>query len=162
MGTLRLVTRENKRKLIEMAETFTADIVTRAFKRCRNSKAFGPDIFHLKNLGPRAIEYITALFNLSVNDPDYMEVFINYTVAWLRYLPKDLHIDISRFSAQQRKSWKLILPTINKYLLPSPDQHGFRREHSTTSALLQLTTDITMGFNQRKPPDRTVCVAVDL
>ena len=38
----------------------------------------------------------------------------------------------------------------------------FRQEHSTTSALLQLTTDITMGFNQRKPPDRTVCVAVDL
>ena len=43
-----------------------------------------------------------------------------------------------------------------------PDQHGFRQEHSTTSALLQLTTDIAMGFNQRKPPDRTVCVAVDL
>ena len=51
---------------------------------------------------------------------------------------------------------------INKYLQPAPDQHGFRQEHSTTSALLQLTTDIAMGFNQRKPPDCTVCVAVDL
>ena len=56
----------------------------------------------------------------------------------------------------------LLLPTVNKYLLPAQDQHGFRREHSTTSALLQLTTDIAGGFNQRKPPDRTVCVAVDL
>ena len=56
----------------------------------------------------------------------------------------------------------LFLPTINKYLLPAQDQHGFRREHSTTSALLQLTTDVAVGFNQRKPPDRTVCVAVDL
>ena len=56
----------------------------------------------------------------------------------------------------------LLLPTINKYLLPAQDQHGFRREHSTTSALLQLTTYIAVGFNQRKPPDRTVCVAVDL
>ena len=56
----------------------------------------------------------------------------------------------------------LILPMINKYLQPAPDQHGFRREHSTTSALLQLTTDIAMGFNQRRPPDHTVCVAVDL
>ena len=55
----------------------------------------------------------------------------------------------------------LLLPTINKYLIPAQDQHGFRREHSTTSALLQLTTDIAVGFNQRKPPDRTVCVAVD-
>ena len=56
----------------------------------------------------------------------------------------------------------LLLPTINKYLLPAQDQHGFRREHSTTSALLQLTTDTAVGFNQRKPPDQTVCVAVDL
>ena len=56
----------------------------------------------------------------------------------------------------------LILPTINKYLQPATDQHSFRQEHSTTSALFQLTTDIAMGFNQRKPPDRTVCVAVDL
>ena len=53
----------------------------------------------------------------------------------------------------------LILPTINKYILPAQAQHGFRREHSTTSALPQLTTYIAVGFNQRKPPDRTVCVA---
>ena len=26
----------------------------------------------------------------------------------------------------------------------------------------QTTSDIAMGFNQRKPPDRTICVAVDL
>ena len=47
----RLVTRETKRKPMEKAVTFTADIVTRAIKSCRNSKAFGPDkliIFHLK------------------------------------------------------------------------------------------------------------------
>ena len=55
----------------------------------------------------------------------------------------------------------LFLPTINKYLIPAQDQHGFRREHSTTSALLQLT-DVAVGFNQWKPPDRTFCVAVDL
>ena len=44
----------------------------------------------------------------------------------------------------------------------APDQHGFRPDHSTTSVLRQSTTDITMGFNQRKAPARTVCVAVDL
>ena len=62
---------ETKRKPLEMADTFPVDIVTRAIKSCRNSKAFGPDklsIFHLKNLGPRAIEYIIALFNLSVTN----------------------------------------------------------------------------------------------
>ena len=55
----------------------------------------------------------------------------------------------------------LLLPTINSHLLPSADQHGFRPGHSTTSALLQLTSDIATGFNQSKPPHRTVCVAVD-
>ena len=56
----------------------------------------------------------------------------------------------------------LILPTINKHLQLAPDQQGFRRNHSTISALLQMTTDIALGFNQRKPSDRTICVAVDL
>ena len=56
----------------------------------------------------------------------------------------------------------LILPTINKFLQPAPDEHGFRPDHSTTSSLLQLTTDIAMRFNQGKPPDRTICVAVYL
>ena len=147
----RLVTRETKRKPMEMAETFTADIVTRAIKSCRNSKAFGPDklsIFHLKNLGPRAIEYITALLNLSVTNCQIPAIWESSLIIPIPKPGKVLE--------------SLILPTINKYPQPAPNHHGFRQEHSTTSALLQLTTDIAMGFNQRKPPDRTVCVAVDL
>ena len=56
----------------------------------------------------------------------------------------------------------LILTIVNTHLLTASDQHGFRSGHSTTSALLQLTSDVATGFNQRKPPHRTVCVAVDL
>ena len=56
----------------------------------------------------------------------------------------------------------LILPSINEFLSPAKYQHGFRPRHSTTSALLQLTTDIETGVNQRRPPHRTVCVAIDL
>ena len=52
--------------------------------------------------------------------------------------------------------------TVNTHLLLAADQHGFRRGHSTTSALLQLTSDVETGFNQRKPPHRTICVVVDL
>ena len=47
----RLVTRETKRKSLEMAQTFTTDLMRRAIKSCRNREAFGPDklsIFHLK------------------------------------------------------------------------------------------------------------------
>ena len=56
----------------------------------------------------------------------------------------------------------LILASINEFISPAKDQHGFRPRHSTISVLLQLTTDIETGFNQRKPPHRTVCVAIDL
>ena len=51
---------------------------------------------------------------------------------------------------------------VHNQLLPFADQHGFRPGRSTTSALLQLTSNIAIGFNQRKPPHHTVCVAVDL
>ena len=56
---------------------------------------------------------------------------------------------------------ELILPSINEILSPAQDQRGFRPRHSTTSALLQLSTDIETGLNQRKPPHHTVCVAID-
>ena len=156
-------------KPMEIADTFTADIVTRAIKSCRNSKAFGPDkfsIFHLKNLGPRPIEYITALFNLSVTNCQITAIWKSSLIIPIPKPVKDTSQGSSyRFSLlcpAAKVLESLILPTINKYLQPAPDQHGFRQEHSTTSALLQLTTDIAMGFNQRKPPDRTVCVALDL
>ena len=166
----RLVTRETKRKSLEMAHTFSYDLVRRAIKSCRNSKAFGPDtlrIFQLKHLGPRAIEYITALFNLSVTACQIPTIWKSsliipipkpgkYTSVETSYRP------ISLLCPAAKVLVSLILPTINKYLQHAPDQHGFRPDHSTTSALLQMTTYITMGFNQRKPPDQTICVAVYL
>ena len=48
------------------AVTSTTDQVIKGISNCSNTKAFGPDklsIFHLKNLGPNAIEYLTTLFN---------------------------------------------------------------------------------------------------
>ena len=169
-GETRLVTRETKRKSLEMAQTFTTDLVRRAIKSCRNSKAFGPDklsIFHFKNLGPRAIEYITALYNLSVTTCQIPSIWKSSLIIPIPKPGKDTSLGtsyrpISLLCPAAKVLESLILPTINKYLQPAPDQHGFRPDHSTTSTLLQMTTDIAMGFNQRKPPDRTICVAVDL
>ena len=169
-GETRLVTRETKRKSLEMAQTFTTDLVRRAIKSCRNSKVFGPDklsIFHLKNFGSRAIEYITALFNLSVTTCQIPSIWKSSLIIPIPKPGKDTSLGtsyrpISLLCPAAKVLESLILPTINKYLQPAPDQHGFRPDHSTSSALLQMTTDIAMGFNQRKPPDRTICVAVDL
>ena len=65
----RLVSREITRKLLTSAETFTTDQVTKGISNYSNTRTFGPDklsIFHLKNLGPKAIYCLTALFNDSV------------------------------------------------------------------------------------------------
>ena len=89
-----------------------------------------------------------------------MEVFIDHpnTETWQGHLSRNF----SLLCPAAKVLESLILSTINKYLQPAPDQHGFRQDHSTTSALLQMTTYIAMGFKQRKPPDRTICVAVYL
>ena len=153
-----------------MARTFTADIVLKAIKSCRNNKAFGPDklsFFHLKHLGPRAIEYITTLFNLSVTTCHIPAIWKSSLIIPILKPGKDTfqgtsYRSISLPCPAAKVLESLLLPTINTYFFPSQDQHGFRRETRPTLALLQLTTDIAMGFNQRKPPDRTVCVAVDL
>ena len=66
-------------------------------------------------------------------------------------------------SLQSTESYEaLMLTSVYIHLLTAADQHGFRPGHSTTSALLQLTSNIATGFNQRKPPHRTICIAVDL
>ena len=166
----RLVTRETKRKSLEMAQTLTIDLVRRAIKRCKNNKAFGSDklsIFHLKHLGPRAIEYITALFNLSVTACQIPAIWKSSFIILIPKPGKDTSVGtsywpISLLCPAAKILESLILPTINKYIQHAPDQHGFRPDHSTTSALLQMTTDITMGFNQRKPPDQTIRVAIEL
>ena len=169
-GETQSVTNETKRKSLEMAQTVTADLVMIAIKSCRNNKAFGPDklsIYHFKHLGPRAIEHTTDpppfLQPLShdMSDSEDMEVFFNHpnTDTWKGQLPRNF---ISAHLCPAAKVLEsLILPTITKYLQPAPDQHGFKPDHSTTSALLQLTTDIAMGFNQNKPTYLTVYIAVD-
>ena len=154
---------------LEMAQSFTMDLVRRAIKSCRNSKAFGPEklsIFHLKNLGPRAIEYITTLFNLSVKTCQIPAIWKSSLIIPILKPGKDTSVGtsyrpISLLCPAANVLESLILPTINKYLQPDPEHHGFRPDHSTTSALLQMTTDIAMGFNQRKPTDRTICGVVD-
>ena len=153
-----------------MAQTFITYLVRRAIKSCRNIKAFDPDklsIFYLKHLGPRAIEYTTALCNLSVTTCQIPAIWKSSLIIPIPKSGKDTSVEtsyrpISLLCTAAKVLQSLILPTINKYIQPAPDQNGLGPDHSTTSALLQMTTDIAMGFNQRKPPNRTICVAVDL
>ena len=155
---------------LEQAESFTSDQVTSAIKSCRSSRAYGPDtlsIFHLKNLGPLATEHLTALYNDSLKSCRLPSIWKTSLVIPIPKPGKDSsqgtsYRPISLLCPAAKVLEALILPSINEFLSPAKYQHGFRPRHSTTSALLQLTTDIETGFNQRKPPHRTVCVAIDL
>ena len=121
----------------------------------------------MKNLGPLATEHLTALYNDSLKSFCLPSIWKPSLVIPILKPGKDSsqgtsYIPISLLCPAAKVLKALILPSINKFISPAKDQHGFRPRHSITSAPLQLTTDIETGFNQRKPPHRTVCVAIGL
>ena len=164
------MSKDVKRMSLEEAESFTSKQVTSAIKSCRCSRAYDPDslsIFHLKNLGPLATEHLTSLYNDSLKSCRLLSIWKTSLVILILKPGKDSsqvtsYRPISLLCPAAKVLEALILPSINEFPSPANDQHGFRPRHSTTSALLQLTTDIETCFNQRKPPHRTVCVAIDL
>ena len=149
------------------AVTFTTDQFIKGIINCRNAKAFGPDklsIFHLKNLGPKAIGYLTALFNDSVTSCRIQAIWKSSIVIHIPKPGKDSSLEtsyrpISLHCPAAKVIEALMLTTVNTHLLTAFDQHGFRPGHSTTSALLQLTIDAATSFNHRHRP---ICVAVGL
>ena len=162
------MSKDVKRMTLEQAESFTSDQATSAIKSCRTSRAYGHDtlsIFHLNNLGPLATEHLTAHYNDSLRSCRLPSIWKTSLVIPIPKPGKDSsqgsYRPISLLCPTAKVLEALILPSINEFISLAEDQHGFRPRHSTTSALLQLTTDIEPGFNQRKPPYRTVCVAID-
>ena len=56
---------------------------------------------------------------------------------------------------------RLVVPFVSPYIPLADTQHGFRAGRSTTTALLPLSYQIARGFNDDRPPRRTVVMAVD-
>ena len=71
------------------------------------------------------------------------------------------HRPISLLCPASKVPERLILPMLTTTPIPNYTQHGFRPRHSTTTALLPLSTAIAVGFNQRKPASRTAALAID-
>ena len=142
----RHVSKDVKRMSLEQVESFTNDQVTSAIKSCRSSRALYND--SLKSCRLPSIWKTSLVIPIPKPGKDSSQ--------GISYRP------ISLLCPAAKVLEALILPSINEFLSPFKDKHGFRPRHSTTSALLQLTEDIETGFNKRKPPRRTVCVAIDL
>jgi hypothetical protein len=144
--------------------TFTPTNVRNAIARTNNSKAFGPDSLtplHLKHLGPSGISYLTQLFNLSLRHANIPSVWKSAIVEPAVKPGKPAHLSssyrpISLLSPAVKVLEALLLPRLTEYLPLNSSQHGFRKFHSTTTALLPLTTQITDGLNHKSPHHRTI------
>ena len=158
------------RRSLDDSPRFTVDETAKVIQTAPASKAFGPDgitAIHLKHLGPQALTYLTELFNCSLRQCIIPDIWKTSTIVPLPKPGKDLTLGksyrpVSLLSPLIKTLERLLLPALNEHLAPAPNQHGFRAQHSTVTALHQLHHIISDGFNQKKPPVRTVVVALDL
>ena len=143
--------------------------VSDAIKQARNNNSTGPDnlnIRHLKHLGPFAIALLTHTLNSSLNTNTIPAIW--KVAKIIPIATKQRHIGtsyrhIALLSPIAKLMEKTILPEIVENTRLPEHQHGFRKQHSTTTtALHRINSIITSGFNQKKPPTRTIAIALDM
>ena len=159
-----------KNSLNASSQQYTAQQTKEAIKLAKASKALGPDgisTVHLKHLGPAGLQYLTDIFNISVKKGQIPAIWKTSVIVPLLKpnKPSDASTSfrpVSLLCPSIKILERLILPVMNEHL-PVPDiQHGFRKHHSTVSALCDFNEDIATGFNKPKPPDRTLLLQIDL
>ena len=96
-------------------------------------------IFNLKNIRPLATEHHTTLYNDSLKSFRYPSIWKTSLVIPIPKPGKDSsestsYRPISLLCPAAKILEALILPSINEFLSPAKDRHGFRSKHSTTSA----------------------------
>ena len=122
---------------------------------------------HLKHLGPRAISFLTSIFNLSVCHSVLPSIWKQALILPVPKPGKPAPVStsyrpISLLCPASKLLERCLLPLLSPSLTVSPSQHGFRPQHSTSTALLPTVTRIASGFNAPKPPLRTATVAIDI
>jgi reverse transcriptase-like protein/retrotransposon-encoded endonuclease len=144
--------------------------VKEAIKSSKTNNSTGPDninIQHLKHLGINAIIYLTKIYNLAIQTNTLPHIWKLAKIIPIPKPHKDLgdslsYRPISLLSPIVKTLEKVILPEITQNITNIQHQHGFKTKHSTTTALHKITNTITTGFNQRRPPNRTIVVALDM
>ena len=148
---------------------FTPNQVVATIRLCRNSTATGPDgitILHLKHLGPSGISFLTEIFNQSISSATIPALWKHAIIIPILKpgKPPDSsrsYRPISILSPVVKILERQILPSLTESLSSNPTQHGFKKQHSTTTALLPLVASIAQGLNQPKPATRTAAIAID-
>ena len=141
-----------------------------ALKSTKNTNSTGPDglnIRYLKHLGPKGLDYLTKILNLSLNKNIIPQIWKLAKIIPIPKPNKDSHQGssyrpISLLSPTAKFLEKIILPYITNNIPTIYHQYGFKTKHSRNTALHQLTNHITTGFNQKKPPHRTITITLDM
>jgi hypothetical protein len=168
----RVISKQIKKNKFDDATTFTTEQTKEAIKSAKPSKAAGPDNItnlHLKHLGPNGIKYLTRIFNLSMSTGIIPDIWKTSTIIPLLQPNKpsnesNSYRPVSLLCPAIKILERLILPTLTESLDIPVFQHGFRKDHSTVTALNDFNADVTNGFNEKssKRPDRTVLLQIDL
>ena len=166
----RKILKNIRKNNMEDAHTHTEKETQEAINRSKASKAIGPDKIsnlHLKHLGKAGITYLTKIFNLSLKTSEIPVIWRKSIIIPLPKPGKDhsestAYRPVSILCPPIKIMERLILPILDSHLKVPPFQHGFRKNHSTVTALHDFNQDICRGFNQKVPPDRTVLVQIDL
>ena len=148
---------------------FTLNQVREVLKSSGSSTALSPDglsVLQLKNLGPIDLRYLCKLFNLSFAHARIPDIWKHAIIVPLHKPGKPKEQSTShRPISLLCPSSKVLERLMSRYILPhfpfSDSQHGYRAGRSTTTALLPLAQQVATGFNQLRPPQRTVAMAVD-
>ena len=167
--TRKIVRKFSKLPLNRSFAPFDDVKVTAVIRKAKASTAVGPDrlmMIHLKHLGPRGIRFLTSLCNHSVAKA---EIPALWKTARIVPVPKPgkppgdslSSRPISLLCPPKKVLEALVLPFLD--IFPkNPTQNGFKRRHSTITALLPICQQTIRGFNQPKPADRTTLLAIDL
>ena len=119
-----------------------ADTVN-AIKASKNSSATGPDgltAIHLKHLGPKAIAFLTSLFNLLVSKSDIASIWkAALTLPVIKpgkVSGKSIsYHPISLLCPAIKILEHLLFPSFSAALVTSPTQHGFKACHTSSPSI---------------------------
>ena len=166
----RKIIKNIKKNDLDNSTSFTPEQTKAAIKASKTSKAIGPDgmsNLHLKHLGEAGIRYLTNIYNISVSESKIPDIWKNSIIIPLLKPGKDKgesnsYRPVSLLCPAIKILERLLLPVLNENLEIPDFQHGFRRQHSTVTALNEFNIQVSNGFGKNTPPDRTVLLQLDL
>uniref|UniRef100_A0A8R1HVI9 Reverse transcriptase domain-containing protein n=1 Tax=Caenorhabditis japonica TaxID=281687 RepID=A0A8R1HVI9_CAEJA len=141
-----------------------------AILKGKPSKALGPDgicHLHLKHVPDNCINLMAELFNASIDENKVPDSWKKANVFMLPKPGKDpteikSFRPVSLLSPVAKVLERIILERIRQEIESPKDQHAFKKNHSTTTAISEATCCIVGGLNMEKPACRTIMTCLDM